>query len=80
MTFRHIAVVVLSLVGSAVSRDCWGGLILQFSPNNTVTSINVNLNDTFNVDLYVAQDGGETRLTSAVLLSFGVRATYDTGC
>ncbi|MCA9158881.1 MAG: hypothetical protein KDA72_11170 [Planctomycetales bacterium] len=53
-------------------------LILQFSPDNLQSGTTVSIGNTFAVDLYVAESGGETGMVDSGLFSFGTLATYST--
>lgn len=79
MVPHKLTAIVFALASLATSQNGFADLILQFSPSNTVTTINVTEYDPFSISLYIAQQGSETRLTNLGLLSFGVRGTYDAG-
>lgn len=56
---------------------CQAGFVLQFSPNNTLNELQLNVGDTFSVNIYLAQTGSENRLVDDGLVGFGVRGTYN---
>jgi hypothetical protein len=76
--FKLLFCVASWLIIAAISSNALGGFVLQFSLDNTVQSINVNAGDTFAVDVYIAETGLETRLSSDGLLGYGLRSEFNT--